>query len=226
MTKLALIGKNISHSRSQEVYENILGRQIDYTLLDFPDEEEISSLKELFTNYEGVSITSPYKTFFLNKVKVGESEKKLGAINCLIKKNNEIIGKNTDYDALNIILPSLIKKKSFNGILVLGSGTMANITKEVLEKNNFLFEQISRKTHGVLENIDCSQFFQKDKILIINTCSRNFSFNGVIPKDSVFYDYNYNFQPHMALNENCDYRDGMELLRMQAEIALRYWSIN
>ncbi len=59
--KLALIGKNISHSKSPEIYNKLLNNQVEYTLLDCDTVDAIPSLDELMKKFDGVSITSPYK---------------------------------------------------------------------------------------------------------------------------------------------------------------------
>jgi len=64
MISLALLGKNISHSKSREVYEELLAEKIDYKIYDCPSPSDIPSLDAFFKKHKGLSITSPYKKFF------------------------------------------------------------------------------------------------------------------------------------------------------------------
>ena len=104
MISLSLIGKNISHSKSQNCYEKLLGRKIKYSLIDCPSENDIPSLEDIFRNCQGLSVTSPYKKFFLNKVIVGEEIQNLNAINCIRKNDNVFEGTNSDYFALTAVV--------------------------------------------------------------------------------------------------------------------------
>ena len=52
--KLALIGKNIAHSKSPEVYKTLLDNNVEYTLLDFISENEIPKLSELLKTFDGI----------------------------------------------------------------------------------------------------------------------------------------------------------------------------
>ena len=99
MISLALIGKGIQHSKSQKMYEELLLQKINYHLIDCYNEKEIPHLEELFSKYDGVSITSPYKTFFLNKLKLDNDVKKINAVNCIAKTDGDFRGFNNDLNA-------------------------------------------------------------------------------------------------------------------------------
>lgn len=220
MLKLALVGKDISHSKSQKMYENILKRKIDYRLLDYPSQNEINTLDQIFDEIDGLSITSPYKTHFLAHVEMSPDIESLGAINCICKKEDLYYGTNTDYLAVkNIISGQFMSKSS----VILGDGVMARVTIKVLEELGLEYKQYSRRSHGDLNQVDLSG---KDK-LIINTCSRSFEFNNHLSDKSVFWDYNYSFSPHSDYFKHLDiqYIDGLEMLHLQALYALKFWGI-
>lgn len=204
------------------MYEKILSRKIDYTLLDYASPKQIPPARELFLEFDGISITSPYKEHFLKEVNVEKSVLDLKAINCL-KKNEDatISGTNTDYLALKEILLSH-KNKNF---VLLGSGAMYRVCSKVLNEEGIAFEHFSRGKDGDITKLE---FTDKKNQIIINTCSRDYVFQGKMNSDNLFYDLNYNFKPHQELFNHLksSYIDGLPLLELQARYALKFWGIN
>ena len=67
---------------------------------------------------------------------------------------------------------------------------------------------------------------ENNSLIIINACSRNFVFQGNIPKECVFWDLNYIYEPHFYIKEIVkEYIDGLELLKLQAKHALDFWNL-
>ena len=82
-------------------------------------------------------------------------------------------------------------------IFLLGSGSMANITKIFFEKSNKEYKQFSRKIDGDITKLDFSILQKTDKdTLIINSCSRVYNFEGRTPMNTTFWDYNYSHSYH------------------------------
>lgn len=217
MLKLGLIGKNINHSKSPEIYQELLDEKHSYEVLDYSDETLIPSLDELSQNFSGLNITSPYKKYFWDKVTLNRAPKGLKCINCL-KFSDKIEGLNTDYLALkDLILEKHFKTKKF---LILGDGNMAHVLKEICHEMEIHYQQTSRKLHENFPMIETDS-----NTLVVNTCAREYIYNGRAVKDQVFWDLNYN---HPGNLERCqelgfDYLDGMTLLKKQAEYALDFW---
>ncbi|WP_417337129.1 shikimate dehydrogenase family protein [Halobacteriovorax marinus] len=220
MLKLALIGKGISHSKSQEMYEKILGRNIKYSLLDYEAAEKIPKLQSLFESIEGLSITSPYKEHFIKEVTLNKEVELLGAINCIARRGDKYFGTNTDYLAVESLIKKNFLKKN---IVILGDGVMARVTIAVLKKLDIKFRQFSRKLDGDLNHIS----LEDENLLVINTCSRCFHFNNQLSDDAVFWDYNYSFPAHIEYfkGKRYEYIDGLEMLELQAKFALEFWNI-
>lgn len=222
--KLGLIGKNISHSKSQQMYEEILNRPVDYTLLDFDSENDIPTLKSLFEEdgFTGVSVTAPYKNFIFKNVKADRFASELEAVNCIKFFKGQLLGINTDFLATINILERYLEE--FEDIIILGSGAMyrtCSLALRHLEKN---YTQYSRKKDGALEKLDLTKH---PNSLVINSCSREFNFIGEISEDTLFWDLNYSHQNNQSfLSEKCQYIDGIELLKLQAIYALEFWGIN
>lgn len=218
--KLALIGKDISHSRSPEVYRKILSEDVEYTLLDCPSSRDLPTIEDL-KKYDGVSITSPYKRDYLDKVVISDNVRSLNAINCLSFSNGNFFGHNTDYGALKAIFESeiLLRDKK---VILLGNGAMANITTHLLKEMKIDFSHIYRSKDGKLENYDLSEYD-----VVLNSCARIFTFRGKLKRDSIFFDYNYEHPAHSKRfkRDGLKYVDGINLLYKQGKIALTYWKI-
>jgi shikimate dehydrogenase len=230
MIKLALVGKNIQHSLSPLIYKKIFGDRISYDLLDYSQAADVPDVQTLFKTYRGINITSPYKKIFLNQVVLTDNARGLNAINCLRKDGDKIIGENTDYLA---IVDILLHWKCLYGemsVALLGDGVMAGVTEVALNKLGIKYLQFSRKKTTDFSQLNLSEAFDKsdqNTMLIINTCARDFIFNGRFPQKSIFWDYNYNFEPHRKLADKLElYSDGRDMLERQAKYAAAFWSLN
>lgn len=226
MYNLALIGKNISHSKSGEMYKGLLGDKLSsYNLLDYECEVQIPTLDELFSKYDGISITSPYKRFFVAKLQLDSFALKVGAVNCIRKKKGMYEGTNTDYYACADLLREFFNQVSPSEVIILGDGVMSHLIQLILNELKKDFTIYSRK-----KTKDFSQLSFGDKfnqVFIINTCSRDYIFSGDVNKNIYFWDLNYNFLSHkLRLEEKCNYLDGLSLLELQARYATEFWSGN
>lgn len=228
MNKLALIGKNIQHSKSPEIYRKIISPHIIYDLLDYETELKLPTAIELLRIYDGINITSPYKEHFLNQVELSSNAKKLGAINCLKKIGNKIIGENTDYLAILDILREFQHKHGKLKVVILGDGVMSKVTISALSFLGYDFEVLSRKKTKNFDQLDLEIYFsnQNNQPLVINTCSRDYIFSGKIDERAIFWDFNYDFSPHTSSLSAIvkQYLDGYSMLFKQAEYALAFWS--
>ena len=221
--ELALIGKNISHSQSKSVYENILKQDINYSLIDCFSEKDIPSIDILLKKFHGINITSPYKKYFQDKIYLEKEAKISQSINCIKKNKDGPIGTSTDYHAVLSQLDEILNKYAIVDILILGDGSMSEITQTILDKKNITYKILSRKKR----NLRPFDIKNKKKTLIINSCSRDFIFNGNIMNDVVFLDYNYNFSPHKnnLPSKTLEYIDGYHMLKLQAYHSLKFWEI-
>lgn len=234
MIKLALIGKDIQHSRSLEIYKRlVLIDEIQYDLLDYENSSLIPSVSDLFKIYDGISITSPYKKHFINQVQLTNKAKALGAINCLAKKAGNYSGENTDYLAIVDILQKFKRNHQCLNVVILGDGVMSQVAQIALRELGLEFKVLTRKITNDLDQLNTlkifsDQFKAPGQALILNTCSREFIFKGDIDNNTIFWDFNYNFTPHSDFfsSKTNLYLDGMEMLELQAVHALSFWSIN
>lgn len=220
MYKLALIGKDISHSKSKDIYENLLEQKIIYELIDCPNENFLPKLEDL-KKYDGVSITSPYKKFYVDKVIVENEVSFLKAINCLSFKDGKFYGTNTDFNALLKILPDYFPLLNTMEVHLFGSGPMAMIVKHLLKLKGIEFFSHSRIENSFLKNLDSP----RDKF-IFNCLTRNIKLPMTLNSNDVLYDMNYkNEQILENFRSKPKYIDGLTLLEEQAKFALSFWKI-
>ena len=220
MLKLALIGKNISHSKSENIYKKLLKEEFYYDLLDFSSESDLPKLSELQNRYLGISITSPYKKYYLNEV---EDLSQTGIINTVRFLGSELEATNTDFHAIHFLLTRYLNS-GIKKIHLLGNGAMAQTVLLALEKFPVDLIQYSRKA----KNLDkISSGLLDHKALVINTCSRDYVYKGPKDKSYHFWDMNYDFSPHREYfhSSRVNYIDGMEQLYLQASFALKFWKL-
>lgn len=230
MLRLGLLGRGIQHSRSKEMYEKILGEVVNYTLIDCDEESNILPLKGLFNTYslKGLSITFPYKKHFLSKVECDlKIVKNIGAINCIGLRNGKFIATNTDYLAALTLVQRDIDIIKDHQVILLGSGNMALVFELVFKELDISYKLVCRKASGDLNRVDyCGLSDSKGKAFIVNCCSREFTFEAKVPEQSTFWDMNYSFKEHDQLKRKVfHYREGLDLLELQAKFALEFWEI-
>ena len=224
---LGLLGKNLIHSKSKTIYEEILKKKINYTFFDFEKEEDIPPLDRIFKGLQGLSITSPYKEHFFSCVQKDKVSQELGAINCIKKSNNKYLATITDYYAVKEIFCSLNTTHSISKSFILGDGVMSRISQYVMKQSKIPFQIFSRKKTKNFHKLDLKNILGQ-KNLIINSCSRDYSYTGSLNTKSIFWDYNYNFDKHnhIKLSLKKNYIDGLGLLYIQAKYAVNFWNIN
>ena len=227
MINLALVGKNIAHSKSPDIYKKFLGK-VSYELLDYQKESFIPSLKELFNKYNllGLNVTAPYKGHFLREVDFTSSiAERLGAINCIKKKNGNFFSDNTDYFAVKYFLEKFCKQ-DYKQIVLLGNGNMARITLTIVDELSrsydiSCFHYYRKNKNSSIQKLDLKNDLPEEKTLVINSCSRGFRFDGTLLKNCLFWDYNYSYLPHSNKFEN--YIDGYELLLIQGKYSSKFF---
>lgn len=228
--KLALIGYPIQHSLSPKMYKEILGSKLTtYDLLEFKHEDDIPTLLELSKKYDGLNITAPYKKHFFNDVLIdSEIVKSIEAINVIAFKDSEAYGTNTDVIAVEHILSNYKERYPFIRLIILGSGVMAKVTIMIAKKLEIPFWEFNRHTHPDLAVLDLEKFHNETyQTIVINCCSRDFIFKGILHPNYIFWDYNYAFIPHQnSLPSNVkQYIDGEDMLFLQAKAAVQFWQV-
>ena len=222
--KYALIGKNIQHSKSPEMYKKLLGHEVDYTFLDYESEKKIPPLNELLEKYCRISVTAPYKNYVFRHCDIlSEQAQALEAVNAIKLKNAEVIGTNTDALAFEEIFSS---KYLGTYPIILGDGAMSRLAQQYFKKTGVEHIVLSRKRKN-LEQIDQYLHELSDRsLLIINACGRSYNFDFKSHKPLKVWDLNYSMpeQQNYVLKSGHEYTDGEDLLIRQAEYALSFWN--
>lgn len=216
--KFGLIGKNISHSKSPDIYKKYLKLDFSYEILDFVDQKNLPEIVELEKSFDGINITSPYKEVYLNKVDLIAQANSLQAINCISFFDGKPKATNTDLYGVEQILSTLIREQ----VIILGDGVMARVIKYALNSMQKEYTQYSRKMTADFQSLDFSKFIEPT--LIINCCSRDYRYEGDTSSAVFFWDLNYSMPEHEAIFKK-SYLDGMSLLEQQAIGALKFWGI-
>jgi shikimate dehydrogenase len=220
MINLALIGKDISHSRSKDVYKKLLHNDLSYDLLDYESDKDIPPLGELLKQYVGISVTAPYKEFIYSLLDEEVNPTGLPQINTIKMENDKIIGINTDKLALIEIINNYTKKYNKIHWHVYGSGAMAKLCNQILATETV--ENYSRKQN----NLDFFKPAINKKNIVINCISRDFVFSMPLAGDTLFLDLNYN-HPNQDYFESIGipYTSGQLMLELQAAHALKFWKL-
>lgn len=218
---MALIGKNISHSKSKEMYEKILNEKVSYTLLDYKESSEIPNLSKLLQDFPRISITAPYKNYAFDNIDYfKENILDLESVNAIKLVDRKVLGTNTDILAFKFLYERDFSK--FKNIFILGDGNMSQMAQKYFQYIDKSYEVYSRNKNNLqkLSEIEISES------LIINCCSREYQFSTQIQSNSIFWDMNYNLKHHQEYftQNNMQYRDGIELLELQAKFALSFWN--
>ncbi|MEN2765918.1 shikimate dehydrogenase [Ornithinibacillus xuwenensis] len=157
---LALIGYPIQHSLSPWIHRTFLEEtdlKGNYTIEEiFPARFESEIQYLLDKGYVGFNVTLPFKQKIIPLLdELDDNAKQIGAVNTVVKRNNRLIGYNTDgigyIRTLEQYYPEFMKNKEKH-ILIIGAGGAARGIYFAL--NQFGFQSIditNRTTENALE---------------------------------------------------------------------------
>ena len=145
-----LLGEHLPHSFSKIIHEKFGKYNYDLKELSLDGFKKFMQAKK----FKGINITIPYKETALDFVdEIDESAKAIGAINTVINKNGTLIGFNTDYLGLKLLIEKnniTIKNKK---IVILGSGGT------------------SKTAYTVAKNLGAKEIIKVSRSKKDNTCS-------------------------------------------------------
>ena len=232
-----LIGKNIDYSFSAKYFSDKFKTEkisdCEYKNFDLTRIEDFNNLE--FNNIKGLNVTIPYKEkiiTFLDKIDKSASE--IGAVNTIAKKNNKLIGYNTDYIGF---INSFKNNLNFKNALILGTGGASKAIQYALNIKKINFDIASRKNNIKYKSYKKINESLHEYDLIINTTpigtypnvSEKPKLNYSLINEKYFcYDLIYNPKKSSFLVE-CEKKgakiiNGFEMLKSQAEESWKIWN--
>ena len=152
MKQLGILGYPLSHSISPEFQQAALDHhkiKAEFHRWEIKT-DELNSFFETIqdANFVGASVTIPYKEQCLDLVdKVSESANLIGAVNCIVNTNNQLVGHNTDGSGF---IRALKTKHGFNPhgkkVLLIGAGGAAKAIAYALVQEKINQMTIANRT--------------------------------------------------------------------------------
>lgn len=188
--QFSLIGHPVSHSLSPILHTEVfrqLGVDAQYSAIDVNSEELQEVIKRLKSGQiSGINVTIPHKTAimeFLDEINI--KAKQIDAVNCIVNKNDKLIGYNTDWFGFSMLLQKNGLSVQDKTVIVLGAGGVSRsviytllregvgivvIVNRTIERANKLvqsFESINKSSKlMVLPIEDISPHLMQDTIIV------------------------------------------------------------
>lgn len=248
MTTYGLIGFPLSHSFSKKYFlnkfvsENLQG--YDYENFEIRSIEEVPYLIESKKNLAGFNVTIPYKIAVLKFLdEITHEAEEIGAVNTVRIDRNEngknyyLKGFNTDIIGFEKSIQPLLKPHHQKA-LVLGTGGASRAVRYVLNRLKIAFKFVSRekKNNNTICYSDINEDVLEENTIIINTTPLGKLPDLTLPplpypflnSRHLLYDLNYNpeISPFLqqGLTHHCIIKNGMEMLKKQAEASWSIWT--
>lgn len=158
MKRYALIGEDVSASRSPEVHAELFreyGISAEYDLLSLNGEDARKFFREMaFRGYDGLNITAPYKREVIPFLDALSPEAAaVGAVNTVRIADSKCIGYNTDVDGFDHSLPESFRRKAASKILLFGAGGAARAVLAALGRGANPTVRIMNRTRAHAEEM-------------------------------------------------------------------------
>jgi len=229
MKLFAVTGNPIAFSKSPNIFNTFFKINSDnakYFLLSAETAKEaITVFNEL--ELSGMSVTSPFKADIMQYLdEIDDIAKSIGSVNTIVRKNNKLIGYNTDYNGIIDSLPNVNGKN----ILLLGAGGAAKAVAFSLKQNGAnitIVNRTNKKAQELAEKFNVLQKDVNDIESIINTTDIiiNTIPNGVklikdkwLKPNHIIFDaiYNNPVYKEIAKQKSREFIDGKKWLLNQA----------
>jgi len=142
MGSYALLGEKLGHSLSPQLHAAIY-RQLDLTDNSYRSVEvPAENVSDFFAGFaagafDGINITIPYKATALPFLQqIDAKAKRLNAVNCVYRRNGELIGYNTDVSGFAYLLRRHSIDIEDADCAILGAGGSAQAVASVLADGN------------------------------------------------------------------------------------------
>lgn len=238
MFQLGLLGKNLSHSYSKDIFTKYFQQhniQANYQLYEISAIEEFSALIS-HTKPVALNVTFPYKTEVIRYIDyISLEAKKIEAVNWIMLYEGNWYGFNTDAPAFENHINEWICLQNIKKAIILGNGGVSKAVKFIFEKNDISYYSIYRiNKHTPLsyDQTDIKNIIDSNLIVqctpvgtfpYINDCIP-FPFEIISEKHFV-YDMIYNPVKTLFLEKSelqgAKISNGLRMLELQAQYAIQ-----
>ena len=238
MRKFGLIGSSLKHSFSKSYFNNKFREENINDSYELIELNTIDKLKTSIKKHQldGFNVTIPFKESIIPYLdKLDPEAKAIGAVNCVRKEKNLLIGYNTDHFGFEKSLENWLKVENINA-LILGSGGASRAIRYTLDCNNIDYKIVSRKSSTLnYDNLD--EEIIKNHLLIINTTPLG-TFPNIddapdipyhfLSSKHMLFDLVYNPSETSFLKQGKRYtsklKNGQRMLEIQADKSFEIWT--
>lgn len=244
MKTYALIGQRLGHSFSQRYFSHLFSHlglsDHSYILHEMPS---LEGLRQWVEQEEilGMNITVPYKQAIIPLLdRLDATAAAIGAVNCVGREGNLLVGYNTDAPAFLASLKPLLSPALRQGIaLVMGSGGAARAISHALKQIGIEHFIVSRTpSNGQISYSEARQrlLCRRPHVLLINatpvgmypnTTQCPWPWTEYPGEGGLAYDLTYNPSPTLFLSQaaaaGTTIKDGLEMLHLQADQSWAIW---
>lgn len=243
MRQYGLIGFPLGHSFSQRYFAEKFQKEgiENCSYMNFPIEkiEKIEEVLHEHSDLQGFNVTIPYKQAIIPYLsKLSREAETIGAVNCVRRTPEGLIGYNTDAYGFHRSLNTLLNGVHPGRALVLGTGGASRAIKFVLSEMNIPFDTVSRRLQGA----DYTYKILTDEIIQAHRLIINCTPLGTFPKTDEYPDLPYEaigpshflfdlvYNPPLTeflrrgKQRGASIQNGYEMLVGQAELAWEIWN--
>lgn len=194
MRRFGLIGEHLPHSFSGRYFaakferEGIAG--CDYSLYELPTIEHLEQLLASEPPIEGFNVTIPYKQQVMKYLtKLSPEAEAIGAVNCVKREGEDLVGYNTDIIGFRDSLLTLLGGVRPTHALILGTGGAALAVEYILKELGIGYSVVSRSAaEGRITYADLTQEVVSESRLIVNATPLG-TFPNVDSAPDIPYEY-------------------------------------
>ena len=163
-----LIGEHLGHSFSKEIHAQIA--DYDYELKELSKDELDSFMRS--KAFKAINVTIPYKKAVIPYLdEISQRARLIGAVNTIVNKGGRLIGENTDFDGMSMLIKKMGLSLEEKKVLILGTGgTSATAMAVARSMNAADVIRVSRsKKEGTVDYEEAAQRHSDAQILINTT---------------------------------------------------------
>jgi shikimate dehydrogenase len=248
---IGIVAEKLGHSLSPYIHNywsEEYNQNLKYKKFEISEKNLMKFFQAFKENikFKGFNVTIPYKTNFITLCdKITPKAKKIGSVNLVYKKNNLIIGDNTDAIGFEKCFKQL-KNIPSNKVLLIGAGGAARSILYCLNQKNIenidVFATSFRRKNDICNDFIIKSFMTKISLLksnydlIINSSSGGMVGKSPLNRNLIklvdgtkgVVDIVYNPEMTPLLNRakknNIPYVGGLTMLIEQAKPSYEKWS--